>query len=495
MNVKKKMKKMKNRIIIKYLTIGFIALIAQSCAIPVLVQKKENKSVPTVYSGAQDSTNTVAMQDSTNSAKLKWKEFFSDPYLNTLIDSALKNNQEWNIMQQEIGIAKNEVLDRKGAYLPFVNVGGLAGIDRVGRYTSQGASDAADDITPGEKVPENLGNFAFGISTTWEIDIWRKLRNARDAASARYLATVEGQNFMVTQLVTEIAGSYYELMALDNMLEILDQTIEIQQNALKIVQQQKIAARVTELAVRRFEAEVLKNQSRRYYILQEIVELSNQINFLVGRYPQTIQRNSQGFSSWTPDSIYVGVPSQLLENRPDIKKSEYELAATKLDIKVAKADFYPSLKISASLGMQVFNPKFFIDPASIIYSVLGELVGPIINRNAIKAAYLSANSRQIKAVYNYERTILNAFVEVANQVSMVDNLTKSYDLKSQQVQALTESITISSNLFKSAKADYMEVLLTQRDALEARMELTETKMHQMHASLNLYKALGGGWRF
>lgn len=485
---------MKNKIIIKYLTIGFIALMAQSCAIPALVQKKANKSVPSHYTNLKNADNTLVVQDSTNSAHLKWEEFFSDPYLTTLIDSALTNNQEWNIIREEIRIAKNEVLDKKGAYLPFVDVGGLAGIDKVGRYTSQGASDEANEIVPGMKVPEHLGNFAFGISATWEIDIWRKLRNARDAASARYLATIEGQNFMVTQLVTEIAGSYYELMALDNILEILNQTIGIQQNALKIVRQQKDAARVTELAVKRFEAEVLKNQSRRYYIQQEIVELSNRINFLVGRYPQAIERNSQGFSSWTPDSIYVGVPSQLLQNRPDIQQSEFELVATKLDIKVAKADFYPSLKISAALGMEVFNPKFFIDPTSIIYSALGELAGPIINRKAIKAAYLSANSRQIKAVYNYERTILNAFIEVANQVSMVDNLNKSYDLKSSQVQALTESITISSNLFRSAKADYMEVLLTQRDALEAKIELTETKMHQMHASLNLYRALGGGWR-
>lgn len=472
---------MRNKIIIKYFLIACFPLLFQACAIPKFTQRQENKSVPTQYQNAQNS-------DSTNSATIKWKDYFADAYLTQLIDSALVNNQEWNIMKQEINISQNEVLARKGEYLPFVNVGGVAGIEKVGHYTSQGISDEANG------VPEHLPDFGFGISATWEIDIWRKLRNARDAASARYLASIEGRNFMVTQLVSEIAGSYYELMAFDNVLDILNQNIEILENALKIVKQQKEAARVTELAVRKFEAEVLKNQSRKYYVEQEIIELSNRINFLVGRFPQPIQRNSQSFAGFVLDTIYTGIPSQLLQNRPDIRQAEYLLAANKLDVKVAKAEFYPSFKISADLGMQVFNPRFFIDPSSIFYSLLGDLMGPIINRKAIKAKYLSANSKQMQAVFGYERTILNAFIEVSNQMAMVNNLNKSYNLKSLQVQALNESITISTNLFKSAKADYMEVLMTQRDALEARIELIETKMHQMHTTVNLYRALGGGWR-
>ena len=118
---------------------------------------------------------------------------------------------------------------------------------------------------------------------------------------------------------------------------------------------------------------------------------------------------------------------------------------------------------------------------------------PLINRNAIKATYYNANARQIQAAYNYERTILNAYVEVVNQVSKISNLERSYDLKASQVQALTQSIAISDNLFKSARADYMEVLLTQRDALESKIELIEIKQQQMTAMISVYRALGGGW--
>jgi len=183
-----------------------------------------------------------------------------------------------------------------------------------------------------------------------------------------------------------------------------------------------------------------------------------------------------------------------LSNRPDIRQAELDLAASKLDVQVARAQFYPSVGISAGVGINAFSPAYlFRMPESLLYSLAGDLMAPLVNKNAIKAAYANANAKQIQAAYNYERTILNAYVEVANQLSKISNLEKSYDLKSKQVQALTESINISNDLFKSARADYMEVLLTQRDALESKFELIETRKQQMNAMVNIYQALGGGW--
>ncbi|MNQ70543.1 Outer membrane protein OprM precursor [compost metagenome] len=171
-----------------------------------------------------------------------------------------------------------------------------------------------------------------------------------------------------------------------------------------------------------------------------------------------------------------------------------ELIAAKLDVKSAKAKFYPSLGISAGIGYEAFNAKYLLtSPESLLYSLAGDLVAPLINRNAIKASYITANAKQIQAVYNYERTLVNAYMEVANQLSKIQNTAQSYDLKSKQVQALNESIQISNNLFSSARADYMEVLLTQKDALESKFELIETKKQQMNAFVNVYRALGGGW--
>lgn len=473
------------RIIYKCLGVACLSLAFAACTTPNIVTRQVNKSVPVSYTNSQDTTNM---------AKVRWNQFFTDPYLNALIDTALKNNQELNITLQEIQIARNEVRARKGEYLPFIGIRGGAGVDKVGRYTQIGASEANIDIAPEKETPEPLQDYMVGAFASWEVDIWHKLRNAKKAAASRYLSSVEGRNFTVTNLVAEIATSYYELLALDNQLEIVKQNIDIQTNALEIVRLQKEATRVTELAVRRFEAQVLNTKSIQYNIGQRIVETENRINFLVGRYPQPIQRNSENFTNLVPATLYAGIPSQLLENRPDIRQAELELAAAKLDVKVAKANFYPSVGIRAGIGLQAFDPSYLLKtPQSMLFSLAGDLAAPLLNRNAIKAMYYSANARQLQAVYTYERTLLNAYMEVANQLSNSNNLAARYDLKVQEVEALTQSITISNNLFRSARADYMEVLLTQRDALESRFDLIETKMQQMNAMVNIYRALGGGW--
>lgn len=480
------MKNSKN--IMSCVTIGVALILVTGCSLPSTIKlRHENKTVPLEYANV--------LKDTVNSGTIAWKSFFTDPYLNALIDSALQHNQEYNIMLQEINIAQSEVKGKKGEYLPFLNIGGRAGIEKSGRYTRNGTVERTLEIEAGKENPEPLPDLMMGANASWEIDIWKKLRNAKKSAVLKYLATIEGRNFMVTNLSAEIAHSYYELMALDNQLDILKQNIEIQKNALEIVKMQKEAAKTTELAVRKFEAEVLKNQSHQYYLMQQITETENRINFLVGRFPKPIERNSAVFANQLPTYVHAGIPSQLLSNRPDIKQAELELTAAKLDVKVARANFYPSLNITAGIGYQAFNPRFILkSPESMIYSAAGELMAPLINRNAIKAFYYTASSKQIQNVYNYERTVLRAHIEVTNQLSNISNLEKSYAFKEKQVQSLTRSIDISTSLFKSARADYMEVLMTQRDALESRFDLIEIKMQQMHAMVNMYKALGGGWK-
>jgi NodT family efflux transporter outer membrane factor (OMF) lipoprotein len=477
---------MRNKRILNWVGVAFVALAYTGCNAPALVQRTPNKVVPVSYKDSQDSTNT---------ASLSWKGYFTDPFLTALIDTALKNNQELNITFQEIEISRQEIRARKGEYLPFVGLGGGMGVDKIGRYTNLGASEATTDIKPGKETPEFLPDFQVGAFAHWEVDIWHKLRNARKAAVSRYLASVEGRNFMLTNLVSEIANSYYELLALDNQLAIIQQNLGIQNNALKIVRMEKEATRVTELAVRRFEAQVLHTQNLQFDISQRITVTENRINFLLGRYPQRVERNNENFLSLMPKIIQTGIPSQLLENRPDVKQAENNLAAAKLDIEVARASFYPSLSLSAGLGVRAFSPLYIAKlPESLIASLAGDLVGPLINKNAIHAAFATANAKQVQAILNYERTVLNAYIEVANQLSNISNLEKSYDTKSREVQALNESTSISNRLFASARADYMEVLLTQRDALESKFDLVETKMQQLNATVNIYRALGGGWR-
>lgn len=463
-----------------------ICLTIVSCKVPSVVTSAASKPIPESYGNGRDTTNMSAMQ---------WRTFFKDQNLIELIDTALKNNQELMITLQEIEIAKNEVRIKKGALLPTVGLRAGAGVEKVGRYTSQGAGDASTEIAPGKEVPDPLTDLTIGAYANWEVDIWKKLRNSKKAALSRYLSTIEGKNFVLTNLISEVADAYYELLAQDNQLLIVKQNIELQKNALDIVKVQKEAARATELAVQKFQAEVLTSKSMEFDILQKIKETENRINFLLGRYPQEIKRDKSNFLSLMPSAISSGVPSQLLANRPDIKQAELELVAAKLDVKVARAEFYPSLDISAAIGLQAFKPSYFLKfPESVLYSLAGDIAGPLINRNAIKAEFYTANARQLQAMYNYQRTILNAYLEVSNQLSKIGNLEKSYDLKSQQVDALDKSIVASNDLFKSARVNYFEVLMTQRDALESKLELIETRKEQLNAVVHFYKDLGGGWK-
>lgn len=467
-----------------YFILGPLLFIT-ACGIPKFNQQTENKEVPEAFLKSD--------ADTVNIADIQWRDFFTDPNLISLIDTALANNQEYNIYLQEIMIRKNEISAKKGEILPSVDINAGAGFDKAARYTRDGAVDANVEIEPGEEIPEPLQDYMVAFDASWEIDIWRKLRNSRDAAAARYLASVEGQKFLKTQLVEEVATSYYELLSLDKQLTIVNDYIALQSNALNVVKLQKEVGETTELAVRRFQAEVLNTRSLQYEIQQEIVMVENRINFLLGRFPQPIVRNSESFENDMTTTLTAGVPSQLLENRMDIREAEYELEASKLDVKVAKAQFYPSVSISAGIGLQAFNPTYLVKaPESILYSMAGDLVAPLINRKAIKASYLNANSKQMAAVYNYEKTVLNAYLEVYNQVAKIDNISNSYNLKSEEVEVLNSAITIANDLFTSAKADYMEVLMTQRDALDAKMEQVEYRKNYLLSIVNLYKACGGG---
>lgn len=458
----------------------------QSC-----VPKRDIRTEKTALPERFDS---ISGHDTINSATIKWKQFFNDTNLNALIDTALVNNQELNIMLQQVDMAKNEIQSRKGEYLPSVGIAAAAEVEKVGRYTSQGASDANTNVKGDQEFPEALPNYSIGAFATWEVDVWKKLRNAKKAAVMDYLSSIEGKNFMMTHLIAEIADSYYDMQALDNKLMIIKKNLELQNDGLRTVRLQKLAAKATELGVQRLEAEVFKNTSELYRVKQELVVVENKLNFLIGRSPQHITRASEDFIEKPIDTMYVGVPSQLLVNRPDIRKAEYELSAAKLDTKVAKANFYPSLTLRAGVGVESFKLKYITTtPESVLYRLAGDVVAPIINRNAIKAAYYNANDRQLQAIFDYEKTVLNAHVEVLNGLSNIENLKQIYGQKEKQVIALNNAINITNTLFKAARADYMEVLLTQRDALEAKLDLVSAKKEQLAARVSMYKSLGGGW--
>lgn len=482
---------MENLKIKKISAIIALSLVLTGCKAPMATVIKDE-----VKENLPQNFNQEEQQDANNnSGTTPWRQFFTDPNLVALIETALKNNQELLITLQEIEIAKSGVLAKKGKLSPTVSAGIGAGLKKAGRYTSEGAGDATTEIEPGKEMPDPLGNFEGGLMANWEIDIWKKLRTEKEAAVAHYLSTVEGKNFVLSSLIEEVADNYYELLALDNQLDIIQQYIKLQERALEISKIQKEAAAATELAVKKFEAELAKSRASEYTIRQQITEKENQINALLGRYPQPIVRTKESFMSTIPQTVYTGIPSQLLSNRPDIKQAELELKAAKLDVEAARKEFYPSLEISATLGLEAFKPSYLVKlPESIAYNLAGELAGPLINKSAIKANFQTADAKQIQSLYEYDKTILNAYLDVANLMSKIKNIDQYYQLKSQETKALDQSIDIANQLFRNSRADYLEVLLNQRDALDAKMELIEAKQKQLSTVVDIYKSLGGGWK-
>jgi multidrug efflux system outer membrane protein len=470
-----------------------LPLILASCQIPKLRHADGALGLPESFSGQSLPAGASGSTGTENSSRLGIEEFYHDPLLTNLIQQALSENLELKALNEEVQIARNEILARQGAYLPFVTAGGRLGLDKPSLFSPEGAAEKQLEFLPGKHFPDPLANYFAGLNIFWFVDIWRELRNARDAAAQRYFSTAERRNYFVTRLVADIAENYYGLLALDQRLITLDKTIELQEKSLEIAKAKKEAGRGTELAVQRFQAEVRKNQSEKLIVRQEIIEVENKINFLTNRFPQPVERASTGFYDLSFPTLSLGVPPQLLQNRPDIRQAEREVEAAGLDIKVAKAHFLPSLTLSAGVGYRAFNPKyFFTSPEALIAGVAGDLVAPLINKKAIKAEYMSANAKQLESVYNYQRVILNAFTEVINRVSMVENYRKSIEVKKQQLTALDASVDAAGKLFDTGRVEYIEVLFAQRDLLEARTVLIETKRQQLTAIVNAYQALGGG---
>ncbi len=473
-----------------------LLLILPGCGIPKLCQPKPGPCMPPDY-GLPNSFNGLSSFE--NSADIGTGEFFNNPMLSGLIDQALVNNQQLRILAEDIAIANNEVMKRRGAFLPLMTFGAGASVNKYSYNTIEGA-DNLQNLTPrGTNFPTPYPDFLVAGNISWQVDIWRQLRNARDSAGLRYLGTRDGWNYVLTRLVAEIADNYYTLMALDKQLATLDITIALQEQSLVIAKARKVAARGNELGVQRFQAEVQKNQSQKLIIKQNIIEAENRINFLCGRFPQPVERSAtgsiEGFIDLQLHALSVGVPAQLLQNRPDIRQAERVLAAAGLDVRVARANFYPKLFITGGVGYDAYNTKYlFVTPESLIYNAAGDLVAPLINKAAIRADYLSANAKQLQALYDYQRTILNAFTEVVNRVSKVQNYSGSIEIKKQQLQSLESAVAVASRLFQNARVEYIDVLFAQRDFNEARMVAIETKKEQLSAIVNAYQALGGGWR-
>ena len=436
----------------------------------------------------KDSLPTLS-KDSSVAISPAWREFFQDPMLQKLIETALQNNQDLKITLQELAIARSAITAKQAALLPSVTANIGAGVSKVGRYTAEGAGNVGTEITPGHNIPTVIPDLGTSLQVDWTIDLWNKLNSGKKAAVERYLASEAGQRAIKSQLVADVAENYYLLLALDYKLSVMQQYISLQKDAVRIAQIQKEADADTQLAVEKFEAELAKAQADEFLLRQSIVETENNLNLLLGRFPQTIQRTKVDFLQLPMPTTAHSLSTQLLLQRPDVIQAEHQLKAAKWDVETARKEFLPSFNISAAIGLNAFNPKYLFKlPESLVFNALGGLTAPLINKKAIQANFAQADALQIEALYNYDKTLLTAFIETSTLQSKISNIKLLQQFKQKQSDALIRAVSAAQKLYLNNRATYLEVIDSERGQLDCKMELIDAKSQQLSTLIEMYSA-------
>ncbi len=461
-------------------TLNFFAIVmlVSSCKIATPPALPEAEKMPETYIGDIDTVND---------ASIRWQKFFTDPLLVDLIETGLRNNFDLLKAVQRVEMVRANYHMRAGALLPSVNLAATADVGSVNKNMVAEGARASGMNNFNEE-------YFFGIQTTWEADLWGKLKNQRKAAHARFLASEKARHLVTTAVVAEIARLYYELLAVDNELEVVRKNIDFQEIALEIINIQKMGGRATELAVQQFTAQLLHTKALEREKEQRIIELETQINLLMGRYPQHIERTKDISELALPPTIQEGVPSALLLNRPDIQQAELELVAAEADLQAARAAFLPSIRIYPYAGFNALNASaLFQTPESLAAGLLGGITAPIFNQKKIRSQFKRSVAERTAAYLDYQQTIITGYGEVVNNIRGIDNLEDMYALKEQEVEVLLNAVSTSNVLFTSGYATYLEVITAQKSVLEAELELANIKKGIFHSVIGLYQALGGGW--
>ncbi|MFO0355780.1 MAG: TolC family protein [Sphingobacteriaceae bacterium] len=465
-------------------------LLLQNCKIKEPLMESSQKKLPAKFDQQSDSLRTEPE---------KWRNFYFDANLKSLIDSALLNNLDLKNAIQKIEYAKANVRMNKGVRLPEVGINSSIGQRKFGDYTMDGVGNYdtqfSPNITDKQRIPNPLPDYYVGFQASWEIDLWGKLKNKKRAAAEKFIASVHGRDLIITGLISEIANHYFDLLAFDNEYEILTSNILLQEAALELVKSQKNAAKANQLDVEMQESQLLNTKGLKKDIEQKIVVCISKLNYLCGAFPRDLQRDTAYYADHLKPKINAGLPSDLLQNRPDIKQAEALLRSSNADVISAKAAFYPSVSLGAMFGLQSFNSALLFElPASAAYNLMGGLTTPLLNRRKLKAELMATRSEQKQAFINYEKTILNGFMEVFVANKNVNNLAELFELKKQEVNILKSSISTSKDLFSAGRISYLEVIIAQKNALMTELELAEIQKKCNLSKVELYRALGGGWK-
>lgn len=422
----------------------------------------------------------LAETDSISLADTPWQELFTDPYLNQLIEEGLNNNADIQIAIQKVMAAEAYFSQSKASLLPTINAFGN------GTYTRNPKSIYPDG-------PRDVNNYQLGAEASWEIDIWGKLRSSKRAAYANLLASDAAKKAVQTRLIANITAAYNNLNALDAKLVITQQTVKNNINLVETMKVLKESGRVTGAAIVQSEAARYAAEVTIPDLEQQIRETGNALSLLLGRVPGNIERKPLAIQV-ERSLLKTGVPSQLLDNRPDVMQAEYAVMSAFEITNNARAYFYPALTLTASTGFAATQLDELLDPASFAASVIGGLTAPIFNKKNNVTRLKVAKAQQKEALISFRNTLLTAGQEVNNALGLYETSVSKINLRQQQLTALEKSVDYTKELLNYGSATYTEVLNAQQSLLAAQLNSVNDHLQQLNAVVSLYRALGGGWK-
>jgi outer membrane protein, multidrug efflux system len=422
-----------------------------------------------------------AATDSTSLADMHWNELFTDPLLQQLISEGLKNNFDLQIAVQKVHEAEAYLQQSTAALLPDVSLSG----NRIYMRNSKSTYPNA---------PLNMDTEQLEFGASWELDIWGKLKSAKRAYYANLLYSDAGRKAVQTRLIADIANTYYQLLALDAQLSITEETVQKDIDLVETMKVMKDSGKVTGAAVMQSEASRYSAEVTIPDIKQQIRETENSLCLLLGRAGgTTIDRGKIEQQPPVP-VMRTGVPARLLENRPDVMEAGYLVVKAYETIKGAKANFYPSLTITASSGFEALKMNELFDPGSFAANVIGGLTQPVLDKKINITKLKVAKAQQEEALLNFKSSLLNAGNEVQNAMGVYQSSVTKTKLRESQLDALIKSVDYTQELLTYGSANYTELLIAQQSLLVAQLNNVNDRLQQLKSVVSLYRALGGGWK-
>ena len=409
--------------------------------------------------------------DTTTLASLSWREMFTDPKLQSLIETGLDRNTDLNVARLRVEAAASALLTAKLSYLPSLGL------------NAEGNAGKHDEAT--------AKTYNAGATASWELDIFGNLTAAKRGAAAALQGSRDYRQAVQTQLVATIADSYYTLAMLDAQMAISHRTLENWQTTVRTLEALKKAGQSNEAGVLQAKANVMQLESSLLSIRKSISETENALFAILAMPSHSIARSNLVEAAF-PDTVSIGVPLQLLSNRPDVRQAEMELAQAFYTTNAARAAFYPHITLSGTLGWTNNGGGIITNPGQWLLNAIGSLTQPLFNRGANIANLKTAQIRQEEAKLLFQHSLLNAGKEVNDALTAWQTAKSQLEINARQVETLCDAVRKTESLMRHSNITYLEVLTAQQSLLEAEVQQLQTRFERIQSVIKLYHALGGG---